>query len=144
MKNKKYLAMLLCTTMILAGGCGVNNKKEEIEKASENKETVEKSETVKLSEFIPDPEEYFFNTKFEYITNDDSYTVYMDYVTAEEWNSYIEKCKEEGFWTNESYQSEFSWYTSSSDGKYELMLDRYGDQNVYMTILVKEVKEYEK
>lgn len=94
---------------------------------------------VKLSDLIPDPKTSFPDRDFEIVTLDDSYTVYLDYVSEEEWNDYISKCEENSFWTKETYRSNYSWYVYSEDKGYQLMLDRYGDQNEYMTILVKHV-----
>ncbi len=102
-------------------------------------ETTKQEVKVKMSDLIPDPRDYFFNTEFEMATNDDSYIVYLDYVTIEEWESYIEEC-ERIYWTNETYRSDYSCYIDSDDDEYTLMLDRYGNKNEYMTIIVK-VKE---
>lgn len=149
--NKRFLAILLCVIFIIIGGCESKNvaentkTKEETTAMEEDapKELVVETKT-DFSKLIPNPKEYFPNTEIEIVTTDDTYTVYLDSVTPEEWNAYIEKCKTDGFWTDETYYSEYSWYIHSTDGLYGLLLDRYGDQNKYMTILVKEEEKDEK
>lgn len=131
MKSKRILSIIILYLMMSMVGC--DNKKE----IPEALFTAE----VNLSDLIPDPKVYFLNTEFEMVTLENSYTVYLDYVTEEEWETYISKCEEDGFWVNETYRSDYSWYVYSEDKTYQLLLDRYGNNNEYMTILVKEIEE---
>lgn len=111
----------------------------------ESQDTVSKDETLTYSSeyanLIPDPTQYFMNTEFEIICNENSYTVYIDYTSEEEWEKYIKACQDSGVWTNESYRSDYSWYIYTEDKKYQLLLDRYGEKNEYLTIFVKLVQE---
>ncbi len=151
----KMLISVIIMIMMLTFGCGVKEKTQNEEVEPKQEEVVEAEQTepeeppeveenqneeIDFQSMIPDPTEYFLNTEFEAVTEPDGYTVWLDYVKEEEWNAYIDKCKELGIWTKESYRSDYAWYVDSDDGKFELMLDRYGDKNVYMTIIIN-VKE---
>lgn len=158
MKKRNFVYVALLSIGLVLCGCSTQNDlimeeppestsqetEESVQGAEEEVISEEESKVVeepeikkvKFSELIPDPEEYFFNTEFERLTDDSGYTVYLDYVTKEEWDNYISKCEEDGYWSDESYRSEYSWYVDSEDGLYELLLDRYGDKNEYMTIIV--------
>lgn len=138
MKNKKFLIPMGCIiTTLLIPGCGYG--KNSWDENQEEMSAVSYDE-VNLSELIPDPTKYFHNTKIETITSDDGYFVYLDLVSEEEWDTYIAECKK-WIWTKEDYRSEYSWYVTSDDNLYRLSLDRYGDNNKYMSIIIGKVEE---
>lgn len=94
-----------------------------------------------FSETIPDPEDYFTDSsKFERLTSENGYFVYLDNAKSDQFKSYIKDCKS-GIWTDEIVWTEYSWYSNSGDGKLKIMLDIYGNNHEYMTIVVKENKE---
>lgn len=138
--RKKLYMLLFGLNLISMTACANNN----IQNAESNNITTPENSSTELSEqtnmkdMIPDPKAFFHETEFEMVTSENSYIVYIDYTSEEEWNNYISECENLDFWTEESYRSDFSWYTGSNDGKYQLLLDRYGDKNEYLTIIVKE------
>lgn len=123
---KKITIFIVLLFLFLVGGVIFGISDDKINKDS-----------MKFKDMIPNPEEYFFSTEFEGVTREDQYILYIDYASEDEWNKYISKIREEEYWTNEYVDSEYSWYAYSNDKKYKLMLDRYGNDHVYMTIIVK-------
>lgn len=107
-----------------------------------NDEKTENSDTnnVDYESLIPNYRDFFKETEFEAVTSDNQYIVYIDYTSEDEWNNYIEECKNMNYWTNDIYQSNYSWYSNSNDNLYKIMLDRYGEKNEYMTIIIKNIE----
>lgn len=138
--KKRICTLLLGLCLISMTACG-NNDTQNVESnniATSDNTSDELSEKADMKDMIPDPKAFFHETEFEMVTSENNYIVYIDYTSEEEWNNYISECENLDFWTEESYRSDYSWYTGSKDGKYQLLLDRYGDKNEYLTIIVKE------
>lgn len=144
--KKKLCILLLGLCLVSMSACGDNTQ----DMASNNISSQESNsdvhgdrsekQEVKLKELIPNPEDFFHETEFEYVTTDTSYLVYIDYTSEEEWDNYISECEAFGVWTKETYKSDYSWYVNSEDELYKLALDRYGDKNEYLTIIVSKEK----
>ena len=104
--RKRLCALLFGLCLISMTVCGNNNiQTTELDNISMPKNvSAELSEKTNMKDMIPDPKVYFHKTEFEMVTSEDSYIVYIDYTSEEEWNNYISECENLDFWTEESYR----------------------------------------
>lgn len=116
----KKISIMLVLTMFLLVGCG---KQSGVSKSKFSEIKWPDSEIAKL---LPVPES---NTgKIEHETSS-SFHIYVGKITKEDFNTYVDSCKEKGF-TSDYSSSDDSYSADNTDG-YHISLDYYEDSWEY-------------
>lgn len=126
MKKQRFISLLLAGLLILPSvfifsGCGKEYESEKF--------TTIKWPDSKLAQLLPTPESTVGAIELE---TDDSLTVLIGNTTDEQYNQYLDACKEKGF-TKDKYQTsgtdENPHYSAENKDGYSLTLEYYKDDD---------------
>lgn len=121
MKNiKKKISIMLVLTMFLLAGCG---KQSEINESKFSEFKWPDSEIAKL---LPAPKSNIGKIEHEASS---SFHIYVGKTTKEDFNAYVDSCKEKGF--TYDYSSSDDSYSADNTEGYHLSLDYYEDSWEY-------------
>lgn len=121
MKNiKKKISIMLVLTMFLMVGCGKQSD------VSESKFSEFKWPDSEIAKLLPVPKSNIGKIEHE---SSSSFHIYVGKTTKEDFNTYVDSCKEKGF-TSDYSSSDDSYSADNTDG-YHLSLDYYEDSWEY-------------
>lgn len=131
-KGKNFWAVVVAVLLMIAvwfalNGCATVS--------AEPQDPIE-AERMKLEQTIPDPDEMFKdneNIRVQYLdTKTEYYQFYIHGVTIDDFDKYVESCREMGF-DKPYYYSNFGYYCKDSDDNFELQMGftegKYGSES---------------
>lgn len=163
MKKRLFIGLIVGTMCVGLVGCGGNSSNTgsgssesvstesesdtETEEASSEESVLSNADMSKIllagiGKMLPDPSEYF-SGKLDGGDHGDSLIMWIDDTTIDEFNAYMDKCKDAGFTkvdNSGSDESGIMYWAYTEDGKYYLDLF-YSTSDKTTEIQLDEVKE---